>query len=158
MRNRIGDTVSAGDLIDKTLIALREVPVYKSPSDKAQPFSKVRAGQPVGVVFSYILPGEQSTRLWWMFRDGNDVAYYAPHMTGWYDFNALQAQGVLTTEERIENEQMELDRDRLSTLEFYVKYYLPKYGIWVIGAIVAAAAVRGYLSRPSNRSNEKTAL
>jgi len=91
-----GKTFSAGDIIGKTLIATRKVTIINS---QGAPIGFVNAGQPVGVVDSYlpIKPGERSV-LWWAFNM-NGFFYYVAHQQNLFDVSAIKKQGVLSLDE-----------------------------------------------------------
>lgn len=139
-----GDVYNAGDLINKTLIAHRDVPVYIFPGESEVPIGIVKAGNPVGIVYSYLSPSptQDRTRLWWQFSPASnyDRYYYAPHEQGYYDVSAIRQQGVLTLEEKQEEEE-------LANLPWYERL-IRKYGGWVVLAVLGSAAIRGYFSRP----------
>lgn len=138
----MGEIYNAGDVVDKTLMAATRVPVYKFPGDSQKPYGYVSAGQPVGIVYSYLEPNpaQDRTTLWWVFSGMYDQRYYAPHKGGLYDVSALRQQGVVSVEEKIEDKE-------LANLPWY-EQLVRKYGPWIIGAALAGTALRGYLSRP----------
>lgn len=141
-----GTTYSVSQVIDKTLIALVDTPVYKLPLDSQQPFATVKAGQPVGVVFSWLDPSAERSVLYWMFYTSDGKAYYAKNLPGQYDVNSLRQQGVLTTQEVIAAEQAKNNT--------WYENIISKYGGYVLGTIVlvalGSAAIKGYLSKPKN--------
>lgn len=99
------DLYSAADILEQTLIAKTDVPVYYSvprDGDGALPNAVVKSGNPVGVVYSWIGPDPQGlgiANLWWMFYGPNGTYYYAEHIPGRYDVSALKQQGILTAEQ-----------------------------------------------------------
>jgi hypothetical protein len=98
-----GDIVGVDEIIGKTLFAQTAVPVKWLASDAAPVAWTVPAGQPVGVVYSYLMPLQSGrTNLYWMFRSGAE--YYAEHVPGRFSFEALRSQGVITTEEQIQKQ------------------------------------------------------
>jgi hypothetical protein len=99
----IGDTYSAADVLNKTLIAKKKVYTYTTPSaTRAQLIGHVKAGGPVGVVYSYI---QNASGLWWMFRSGT-ATYYVLHRVGLFDISSFAAQGLLTIEAQDEAEKI----------------------------------------------------
>jgi len=100
----LGEVTSAAEIVGKTLYGITAVPVKRLASDAAPVAWTVPAGGQVGIVYSYLMPREGRTNLWWAFMDPTGHEYYAEHLTGRYDFQALRGQGVKTTEERIAEE------------------------------------------------------
>lgn len=102
-----GKTFSATQIIDKTLIARVSVPVYRS-NNLRKPFARVRAGAPVGIVYSWIGPtGNVNTggKMYWQFYDSNGQSYYAEQNSRSFDLSSLRQQGALTAIEQAEQEQ-----------------------------------------------------
>lgn len=142
-----GGTYNAGDVINKTLIALKPVPVYSFPGDHELPMGYIEPGTPVGVVYSYLdaSPGQDRTTLWWQFGPATNYSkyFYAPHREGLYDVSALREQGVITTKEKAEAAAE-------ANLPWYERL-IKRYGIWVVVSVLGAAALKGYFSRPSKQ-------
>lgn len=143
------DLYNAGDIIDKTLIALKRLPVYSDvPRRGSNPpiVGYTTAGKPIGVVYSFIEadPTQNRAALWWMFWPGSTYGgkyFYIPHNAGDFDVDALKQQGVLTLEEQREKEEEE-------NKEWYEKIVDRIIPIGV-GVILATAVIRGVLSRKS---------
>lgn len=140
-----GTDYNAGDIVNKTLFALRPVPVYRSASDSAQPFGNVATGQPVGVVYSWLSPAPAVDRsgLWWAFYDGYGIPYYVPHEMGAFDVRSLRQQGVISVAEKVEQEK----EDELNNTLPWYDNLIRKYGKLVVFTVIGAAAVKGYFSR-----------
>jgi len=142
-------TVNAGDIIGKTLTAAMRVPVYDQASDNAQPSGYISAGNPVGIVFSYLNPDPSQGRagLWWMFEPlpGNsDIGdsqgyYYTPHNPDYFNFQALADAGVLTVAQATALK----NGTAPSTLEKLVDKYVP----WLIGGLVAVGIGKAVISK-----------
>ena len=142
-------TVNAGDIIGKTLVAAMRVPVYDEATDTAHPSGYISAGQPVGIVFSYLSPNPSAGRstLWWMFEPlpgnsdiGNDQGYYfTPHNPDYFDFQALADAGVLTVAQATALK----NGTAPSTAEKLLDKYLP----WVIGGIVAIGVGKAIINK-----------
>lgn len=122
------DTFSVSEIIGKTLIANVSIPVYEDASDSAQPVGYVNAGQPVGVVSSWLDPSptEDRSELWWVFNRPNDFPYYVKHGIGLFNISSLQQQGVLTD---VQQAQAAAGSPWYETL-------IKKYGPWVLGGVV----------------------
>lgn len=142
----IGDLYNIGQLIDKTLIAFREVPVYDSPPDINHvpvKIATVHPGNPVGVVYSYlgIDPSKNRPVVWLQFAP--DVAwghwYYTPFDGSLFDLSAFQQQGVLSVIEQAA-------QDAEDNKEWYEKVLDRVLPIAVV-VLLGSAAIRGYLSR-----------
>jgi hypothetical protein len=95
-------TFNAGDVIGKTLIAKRNIPLVRTPNDNAQVIYTVSPGQSVGNVDTFLLPNENRSSLYWSFKDANGKNYYAKHAVGNFDVKELQQQGLLTLQEQQE--------------------------------------------------------
>ena len=100
MRNKygIGLTYDAGSVVGKTLTAKKDIAIYKMPSDKSdnKPMYYVKAGYPVGVVWSWLNPdGGDRTSLWWMFENdpySKFKYYYAKHDPDGFNKSDLKQQ------------------------------------------------------------------
>ncbi len=99
-------TYSAADIIDKTLFAATRVPIKRQPWDSAPVVSYAAPGQKIGVVYTYqgIRPGRSV--LYWGFIDGNNIMYYTEHREGYYNLQSLRGQGLLTLEEKQQQEEL----------------------------------------------------
>jgi hypothetical protein len=95
-------TFNAGDVIGKTLIAKKNIPLVRQPADDAQVIYNVSPGQSVGNVDTFLLPNENRSSLYWSFKDANGKNYYAKHAVGNFDVKELQQQGLLTLQEQQE--------------------------------------------------------
>jgi hypothetical protein len=93
-------TFNAGDVIGKTLIAKKNIPLVRQPADDAQVIYNVSPGQSVGNVDTYLLPNENRSSLYWSFKDANGKNYFAKHAVGNFDVKELQQQGLLTLQEQ----------------------------------------------------------
>lgn len=142
----MSDTFNAGDIIRKTLVAKRDIPVYAYPGENREPIGKVKAGSPVGVVFSYFAadPFDNRSTLWWGFEPASNYGkyFYAPHKEGFYDIKVLQEQGVLSLEEKQQAEEE-------ANMSWYEKL-IKNYGPAVVLTILGAAAIKGYFSRKTS--------
>jgi hypothetical protein len=93
-------TFNAGDVIGKTLIAKKNIPLVRQPADDAQVIYNVSPGQSVGNVDTFLLPNENRNSLYWSFKDANGKSYFAKHAVGNFDVKELQQQGLLTLQEQ----------------------------------------------------------
>ena len=95
-------TFNAGNVIGKTLIAKKNIPLVRQPADDAQVIYTVSPGQCVGNVDTFLLPNENRSSLYWSFKDANGKSYFAKHAVGNFDVKELQQQGLLTLQEQQE--------------------------------------------------------
>lgn len=123
---------STQDLIGKTLIANAKVNLKRLPMDAAPVIYTVKEGQPVGVLYSYIAPGKDNARLYWMFKDSVGRSYYAEHIPGSFKTGALAAQGVLTSEQKAEADA-KANEGFLGWLERNVKTLAVMAGVVIVG-------------------------
>jgi hypothetical protein len=100
-------TFSAAEIVGKTLIAKQSIKVFNAPSYKpgSLQVATVKAGQPVGVVFSWT-GGKAGEPLNWQFSDGGRF-FYVQHQAGAFDVSALKQQGALTPTEKAEQQRRE---------------------------------------------------
>ncbi len=101
----MANTYNAAQIIGKTLYAFQDINLKREPSDSGKTVFTVKQGQPVGIVYSYLMPKEGRSNLYWVFKDANGREYYAEHKTGLFDFKALQGQGAKDTETIIKEQQ-----------------------------------------------------
>lgn len=132
---------SAGDIVGKTLIAKKKISIYRSRSD-AKPFGFVNAGQPVGIVYSYLSPNLNYPNLWWMFKDNNKV-YYAEHKEGNFDISALTNQGVISTDEKTKIARSKQEKEQKGVVSFYIEKYMP----WIIVGIFAVPIIKDLIKK-----------
>jgi hypothetical protein len=123
------DTFSVDQIVGKTLIANRNTSVYDAPYDSANVIATITAGNPVGVVYSYLEPdpADGRTQLFWMFQDASGGYYYVPHAVGQFNISSLVQQGVLTDQQIAQSQEPEWQQ--------LLQQYLP----WIIGGAVIIA-------------------
>lgn len=134
----MADIFSADEIINKTLIAAKDVPIFRYGSDTAPQIGIVKAGQPVGVVYSWLDPAPEQGRagLWWVFYQSNNQYYYTPHVEGNFSISALQEQGAVSTEEKIRRQQ---EQEKLNNMSL-PEQILYKYGWWLAVPVILFAA------------------
>lgn len=130
-------TYSIAQLIGKSLFANQKLPLYKTTASPT-PFAYTKAGDLIGILDSWI---NKDGKIWFLFK-GNSGNYVVPYVAFSFEVKALKEQGVKTVEQ--ERKEKELEALKQSSP---MEYYLKKYGIWVVGAIVAAGAANGLLSK-----------
>ena len=126
-----GKVFSASQIVGKTLIARRTVPVYRV-GQWNKPFGKVRPGAPVGVVYSWIGPtGYVNTngKLYWQFYNTDGTTYYAEQTNTSFDLSALKQQGAITALEQVEQER-EQDKEPPTLLGTLTKLGITAIAVW----------------------------
>lgn len=97
---------SASDIIGKTLIAKKDTPVFSTPTETGKPLIVIKKGQTIGIVYSYLAPNANRSKLYWMFESqANKKPYYVAHNIGNFDVKSLYDQGVKTTKEKQQEEE-----------------------------------------------------
>jgi hypothetical protein len=114
-------TYSADQIVSKTLIAKKPVPVYDLPFyDKlSKQIAVIKPGNTIGVVFSWV-GGTPGKPLNWEFKGNAGKMYYVAHVPGYFDVQSLRDQGVQTTAE-IKQEQNESEMSTGDKLAQYLK-------------------------------------
>lgn len=139
---------SADDIIGKTLYGNTAVPVKRLALDSAPVAWTVPAGAAVGIVYSYLMPRPPERQgLYWMFYDPTGSPYYAEHQPGRFSFEALHAQGVKTTEEKL---QAEIEKNKP------LEDKLIDAGKWIAVAAIGAFAVVQLLPKLLSKSQSST--
>lgn len=144
-----GIIYNADDLIDKTLIAAKDLAIYNGVPTKTytpKEIGIVKSGNPVGVVFSYVEadPTNNQPDLWWIIWPGQTYGgqyFYLPHHVGDFSVDAIKQQGVLTPEEKA----AAADEANKPWYQQVVDKIIP-IGV---GVIIASAVIKGLLSRKS---------
>ena len=91
---------SADQIVGKTLIAKKNVPLTRQPVEGAPVVYTAKKGESIGKVYSWI--GGNGSPLWWQFLDQNGKPYYVKHQIGLFDIQALSDQGALNVKEATE--------------------------------------------------------
>jgi hypothetical protein len=114
-------TFSADQIVSKTLIAKKPVPVYDLPFyDKlSKQIAVIKPGNTIGVVFSWV-GGTPGKPLNWEFKGNAGKMYYVAHVPGYFNVTSLREQGVQTTDE-IQQEQKESEQTTGDKLTAYFK-------------------------------------
>lgn len=127
----------AADIYGKTLIAKKDVSLYRLPLDSAKPVYTVKAGQSVGVVYSHVEPKPGRSNMYWMFKDEKERPYYAKHEKGLYSVSAIKSQGVKTTEDKIKEEARANE-----TTKDWIERNLKNIALIIGGAVVVGSIVK----------------
>ncbi len=143
-----GKVYSANQILDKTIVAGKDTKIYSGVNGTPTVLGTIKAGQPIGIVFSYLRPEQGGGRSWLMFETSYNKYFYVPNEAA--SATGLISQGVKTVKEEVKQEEV----DKLKE-ESPVEYYLSKYGtkaILIVGGIVIAVAfgkevIKGLLSK-----------
>lgn len=134
---------NAGDIIGKTLFARTSVAIKKLPLDDSKPFKKIKSGNKIGEVYSYLNPKAGSREnLYWQFINPDGSFFYAEHQEGRFDTESLRHQGVKTLEEKekeIEEGKKDLTSRVTGFLQSVIKYILIA---WVVTEIVNVLLIK----------------
>lgn len=99
-----GTVFNAGDIIGKTLIANKQLDVWNDVASRGKKIGVVLKGNSCGVVDSWITDRKDGT-IYWAFKSPLGPDYYIAHQAGSFNVSALREQGVITTEEKIQEEK-----------------------------------------------------
>ncbi|MFN7703349.1 MAG: hypothetical protein ACK5OS_01915 [Chryseotalea sp.] len=148
-----GKLYTAGQIVDKTIVANRDVTLYPSLFKDDGKFT-VKAGQPIGKVFSYLRPDNKSNptgRVALMFERGYNQFFWLKDDKA-VNTNVLKQQGVQTLKQEVEQKQKEEEK-RNSPLEYYIKEYGTKVliGVGVAWLVVTVTKefVKAKVSAPA---------
>lgn len=98
-----GKLYSVSDVIGKSIIASKDTPIYRRADDSTKPVFTAKKGQSIGVVWSFIRPGELSRYSWLMFEDNNQRPYYIK--TDNVASQVMTSQGAKDTETKAAEEE-----------------------------------------------------
>jgi hypothetical protein len=132
---------SVSQLIGKTLYAKKEVPLFAT-TGSTKPYAIVKPGNYIGILNSWI---EKNGVLYFLFKYGAGEQFVIKYETGAVDTSNLAAQGAKTVEQerKAEEEKQLLQSGFSGKFEYFIK----KYGLYLIGAILASQAIKGYLNK-----------
>lgn len=132
---------SVSQLIGKTLFAKKEVPLFATTSS-TKPYAVVKPGNYIGVLNSWI---EKNGILFFLFKYGANNQFVIKYEPGAIDTSNLASQGTKTVEQERKKEEEKVLLE--SGLTGKIEYFIKKYGLYLIGAIIAGQAIKGYLSK-----------
>ncbi len=135
-------TFYADDVVGHTLYANVPIPVYHNPYDTELPYRTIPAGGYVGQVENFLQPSSYRANFYWAIKSAGYGTDWVRHHEGDYSIDALEAAGVDTVEQ-----QQQAAADAAAKAASPFEYYLKKYGIWVVVAIVGAGAVSGIIKK-----------
>lgn len=130
------------DLIDKTLFAKKETKLYRNAANDAKPYATVKAGNAIGVLYSWV--GSKSNREidWLMFYDANNKPYYVPMIANTLDEASLKQQGVKTVEE-LTKEKQDKEKKEAGAVSYYIEKYVP----YLLGAIIIVPVLKSIIDK-----------
>lgn len=130
-----GKQYTVNQILDKTVVASRDIKTYSRPGGTE--LGVVKAGQPIGKVFSYIRSTSAGTggRPWLMFETTYNNYFYVPDdaVSG----SGIKEQGGKTVEEEIQEEEDQKLKES-SPMEYYFKKFAPKV---LLGVVVVAGTI-----------------
>lgn len=152
-----GKKYTVNQIIDKSVVASKETKLYSNASGTGTVVGTVKAGQPIGIVYSYIKPNQASSdgRSWLMFESTYNKFFYVPNEV--VSGSGLKEQGIKTVTEEIKAEELAKERQADP-----FAYYIKKFGVpalLIVGAIiilngVAKESVKGLINKKvSPKSN-----
>lgn len=138
-------TYTADQIVGRTLIARKKIPIKRLPSKSAATVYTASPGTTVGVVYSWV---NGDGGIWWQYLDQNQKPFYTYHEPGAYDIGALGAQGV----ESLEQVQEQKEKD-----ENPVGYYVTKLLKPVTFAVVGYFGIKAVLEimESNNRTKKR---
>jgi hypothetical protein len=153
-----GGTYSANQLVGKTILANRDTILYNGTSSKSSVYGKVKAGQPIGRVNTYIKASQsQDGRAWLGFDGKYPFFFFVPNENA--STETLKDQGTETVKEEVKKEEDEKLKDE-SPVEYYVKKYATKVligiGLIVLASTVGRTLVTEGIKKIGSRKTEPT--
>lgn len=135
----MSDIYSASDIIGQTLYAKVNVPIYAGADDTAIKIGEVKAGNPIGVVYTYlnVNPAMHRSDVWWAFISGDGMWYYTPHVAGRFDLSAVKANGILSIDEKA---KAAAEAEKLANMPWYERLITKSIAPIVIGAALIFVA------------------
>ncbi len=140
-----GKRYSVGEIMDKTMYAENDVPVYSktatAPLNWKTPAYIVKKGQAIGRVFSYLKPSTDHGAALMFYPKTDGASYYYVIDNDKISSSAIKEQGVQTVAEQVKEEQ-----DKKLREDDPVGYYLKKYGLpalLIIGGIIIVGKIGG---------------
>lgn len=144
------NTLSADQIVEKTLIAKKKVQLKRLPTDDAKVTFTVQPGGTVGRVYSWT-GGTGTSPLWWMFYDENGKTYYAKHEPGLFDITVIKEQGASTVKVNTEKEAEAKNDSFFPTIKNPFgdsDFNMKKVAMYAIGGVVLLGAVTMMWPRP----------
>lgn len=148
---------SPASIIDKTLVAAKDLKVYRFPPDKNLPAVEagiVKKGNPVGIVYGFLNPDPVRNRsvLWWQFWPASGLSnyYYVPHLEDDFDLSLLREQGVISVKEEIEEQQRKEEEANKTWYEKLFDKAVPVVLSVAVGVALIGAAGRIIANRKKN--------
>lgn len=132
-------TYNAGEVIGKSLIAKKRIPVYTDYRPGiAKVIAYVEAGNTCGVVYSYV-GGYSGIPLFWQFLTPNNSAYFIQHETGAFDQTNIVQQMQVAWINDLETKANNAVEAQTISEKGAIPYYIEKYGS------ILLLSVGGYL-------------
>jgi hypothetical protein len=130
-------TVTADKIIGKGLIAKVDIPKLNSSLIKIGTF---KAGESVGVVYSYI---QRGGNIYWLFQPTNQRPYLVEHKANRF---------IITDDIKNVIRQQQLEREKeLREIEIEEKgvipYYIEKYGKYLVLVIAGTVIIKTLITK-----------
>lgn len=132
---------SLSQLVGKTFYAKKDVPLFTT-TGSLRPYAVVKPGNYIGVLHSWI---QKNNELFFLFKYGTNNQFVIKYEPNAIDTKNWKSEGALT----IEEEKKALDQKQLldGGITGKIEYFIKKYGLYLIGAILAGQAIKGHLQR-----------
>lgn len=137
-------TFNPDDLVGKKVIAERPTPIKTSPFDNSPIIKTIAKGQTIGTVYSYLMPVNGRTNLYWMFYDAWNQPFYTPDQSGLFNSTALEAQGVKS----YETQKNELENQN-ETIEDKIKNWVIWGGAAIAGFLLLRDQLKKWFQQPT---------
>lgn len=136
-------TYNFEQLIGKSIYAINNTSVYRTPYDDSKPIYNVKKGNLIGVLYSIVSPRPGRSNTWLMFYDSNNRAYYWPTKPNTVDEESLKIQGVKTIEQVTKEESEKKAYEDKGPIRFYIEKYAPL----IIAALIIVPIAKQYISK-----------
>lgn len=128
-------TISADRIIGKGLIAKVRVAQYDGAFKKIGTFAPQET---IGTVYSFV---QRDGKLFWMLYDVNNKPFYVQHGVGRFVITESIRDQIRLQRLQERTERQEAIKEQKGEL----RYYIEKYGLWVLGTFAFVAITTAYL-------------
>lgn len=118
-------TYSLASLVGKPLLAKTATKLYRNPTDTSTNYASVKAGQTLGVLYSWVNPNANTNSLWFMFYDSQNKPYYVKYRIDLVDRDDLARQGIKDVETETKEKKEKEERESKGAVQFYIEKYAP---------------------------------
>lgn len=128
--------VSLQYLIGTNIRANRDLQAFNLPQKPNRVLFTIKEGGNAGKIYSWV---ERPDGIWLMFERAGGSFYYIKADIG----NFAATDQVIRAYQR---EKQQMERQKMQE-KGAIAFYIEKYGIWVIGAVLASVAIREYIKK-----------